>query len=55
MAKASEETTRAQKRTYRPPTLRTFGNVQQITQAQRVPGGKPDNFMEQKTGIVGSV
>jgi hypothetical protein len=51
MAKPSEKTAREQKKAYRAPTLRAFGNVQQITQTIVGGMGKADNFMERKTGI----
>lgn len=39
MSKPADQTSRQQKKVYRTPTLRTFGNVQQITQTK--PGGSP--------------
>jgi hypothetical protein len=53
MSKPADKTSRQQKKTYRAPTLRTFGTVQQITQTNLMTGGKLDNFMERKTGITG--
>jgi hypothetical protein len=55
MAKAGENAARQQKKAYRAPTLRTFGNVQQITHAQLKAGTKADGVSEKKTGITGGV
>lgn len=53
MSKRLEKPSEEQKKAYHTPTLRTFGTVQQITQANVMTLGMTDNVMERKTGIAG--